>query len=86
MSPPEAAAFLAAHGFTNVDWQVETGSRCRPDGGKGSTHERPRQATPPRARLRHPGSLLDDGPVIMVVDQRDGRDRASATASGQPMP
>ena len=25
MSPPDAEAFLAAHGFTNVIWQIEGG-------------------------------------------------------------
>ena len=53
MTPPEAAAFLAANGFTNVDWQVETGSVTTPDGGKGSSSS-VHVTRPAGARLRHP--------------------------------
>ena len=58
MSPPEAAAFLADHGFADVDWQVETGTTVAPDGGKGSSTHRPRQSTPPAHGYVIPGSLL----------------------------
>ncbi len=84
MSPPEAATFLAAHGFGKVDWQVESGTAVAPDGGKGSSTT-VHQATPPAHGYVIPGSLLDDGTVIMVADQRSG-----ATGVGdcfaQPMP
>jgi hypothetical protein len=84
MSPPEAHAFLAAHGFVTVDWQVESGAAVGPDGGKGSTTT-VHQSTPPAHGYVIPGSLLDDGTVIMVADQRTG-----ATGVGdcvaQPMP
>ncbi len=84
MSPPEAAAFLAGHGFTNVDWQVETGSLLTPDGGKGSSSS-VHVATPPQHGYVIPGSLLPDGQVIMVVDQRDGA-TGVGDCFGKPMP
>src|SRR6476659_1301971 len=59
MSPPEADAFLAAHGFANVDWQVETGSATAPDGGKGSSTTA-HQSMPPAHGYVIPGSVLDD--------------------------
>src|SRR5689334_16100177 len=37
MDPPGAAAFLAARGYTRVNWQVETGTVRSADGGKGSS-------------------------------------------------
>ena len=83
MTPPEAAAFLAAHGFTNVDWQVESGLPVLPQGGKGTTTVH--QSTPPEHGYVVPGSLLDDGQVIMVVDQR-GDATGVGACFGQPMP
>ena len=71
MSPPEAHAFLADHGFSEVDWQVETGTMLAPDGGKGSSSS-VHQATPPAHGYVIPGSIQADGRVIMVADQRDG--------------
>ena len=74
MTPPEAAAFLAAHGY--ADGRLAGRDRDGPGARRrqGLELERPRDdATGPR--LRHPGSLLPDGTVIMVVDQRDRRDR-----------
>jgi hypothetical protein len=83
MSPPEAAAVLAAHGFTNVTWQVESGVSSV-GGAKGQTST-VQQSVPPEHGYVVPGSLLDDGTVIMVVDQR-----ADASAGGAcpdlPMP
>ena len=84
MSPPEADAFLADHGFAVVHWQVESGTAVAPDGGKGSSRT-VHQDTPPEHGYVVPGSLLDDGSVIMVADQR-----ADATGTGHcfghPMP
>jgi hypothetical protein len=71
MTPPEAAAFLAAKGFTNVDWQVEIGTVLAADGGKGSSSS-VHVITPPDHGYVIPGSLLPSGQVIMVVDQRVG--------------
>ena len=84
MAPPAAAAFLAAHGYTRVDWQVETGSVLTPDGGKGSSTS-VHVSTPPAHGYVIPGSLLPDGTVIMVVDQRDGATGVGA-CFGHPMP
>ena len=84
MDPPSAAAFLATHGFTRVDWQVETGTVLSPDGGKGPSSSVP-VTTPPAHGYVIPGSLLPDGTVIMVVDQRDGATGVGA-CFGKPMP
>lgn len=83
MTPPDAAAFLAAHGFTNVDWQVESGDPLLPQGGKGTSSVH--QSTPPAHGYVVPGSLLDDGSVIMIVDQRTGATGVGA-CFGRPMP
>lgn len=79
MSPPEAAAFLAERGFTDVVWQVESGTA----GTKtGSTVQ---QANPPEHGYVVPGAILSDGRLYMIVDQRTG-----ATGGGAcpdlPMP
>jgi hypothetical protein len=84
MDPPAAAAFLATHGFTRVDWQVETGTVLSADGGKGSSSS-VHVTTPPAHGYVIPGSLLPDGTVIMVVDQRDGATGVGA-CFGKPMP
>jgi hypothetical protein len=80
LTPPQAAALLAAHGFTSVTWQVESGSTAVK--GEGSSTQ---QATPPQHGYVVPGSVLEDGSVIMVVDQR-----VDATGTGAcpdlPMP
>jgi hypothetical protein len=84
MSPPEADAFLAANGFMDVDWQVESGTTVAPDGGKGSstTHH---QDAPPEHGYVIPGSLLADGSVLMVADQRVGA-TGVGDCYGSPMP
>jgi hypothetical protein len=84
MSPPEADAFLADHGFADVDWQVETGTIVAPDGGKGSSST-VHQSTPPAHGHVIPGSLLADGTVIMVADQRAGA-TGVGDCYGSPMP
>jgi hypothetical protein len=84
MSPPEAAAFLAERGFTNVDWQVETGAAVAPDGGKGITST-VHQSVAPAHGYVIPGSLLEDGQVIMVVDQRAGA-TGVGDCYGHPIP
>lgn len=86
LSPTDAARLLAAHGFTRVTWQVEAGDPTAAGGdtAKGATTTT-QQSTPPAHGYVVPGSVLDDGSVIMVVDQRVG-----ATAGGAcpdlPMP
>jgi hypothetical protein len=79
MSPPAAAAYLTAHGFTNVIWQVESGVAGEKTGASVQ------QANPPDHGYVVPGSILSDGKLYMVVDQRTG-----ATGGGAcpdlPMP
>ena len=79
MSPPAAAAYLAGRGFTNVVWQVESGVA----GQKAGTPVQ--RTTAPEHGYVVPGSILSDGKLHMVVDQRAG-----ATGSGAcldlPMP
>ena len=91
MTPPQAAAFLAAHGYTDVVWQVESGEMVRvSDGGaEGNAPKGPntsvQQSTAPEHGYVIPGSVLDDGRLHMVVDQRVG---ASGVGEcfGMPMP
>ena len=54
------------------------------DGRKGSSSS-VHVATPPAHGYVIPGSLLPDGTVIMVVDQRDGATGVGA-CYGHPMP
>ena len=84
MTPPEAAVFLAAHGFTNVDWQVEGGDPNTKTGGQAATTS-VHTTTPPEHGFVIPGSVLDDGSVIMVIDQRTGA-TGVGDCYGQPMP
>jgi len=83
MTPPEAAAFLAAHGYPDVVWQVEAGSSTV-KGGTGQTTST-QQATPPEHGYVIPGAILDDGRPIMVIDQRVGSSGVGA-CYGMPMP
>jgi len=80
MNPPQAAAYLTDHGFTNVDWQVETG--IAGDKGSGSSTQ---VATPPAHGYVVPGAFLGDGRLIMIVDQRHGATGTGA-CYGDPMP
>lgn len=79
MSPPEAEAYLAGRGYTDVIWQVETGTSGGKDGGSSQ------QATAPAHGFVVPGAILGDGRLIMVVDQRTGATGVGA-CFGQPMP
>jgi hypothetical protein len=85
MTPPEAAAALAAHGFTTVVWQIEGGdpNRKLEDGQDATTSVQ--QATPPEHGYVIPGSVLADGSVIMVIDQRVGA-TGVGDCYGHPMP
>jgi len=84
MTPREAEAFLAEHGFTNVDWQVESGAVVSADGGKG-TSTTVHQSSAPEHGYVIPGSQHADGQVIMDVDQRVGA-TGMGGCFGQPMP
>ncbi len=84
MTPPEAAAFLASHGYARVDWQVESGTVLSAEGGKGASSTVHLLSAPAHGFVI-PGSLLPDGQVIMVVDQRVGATGVGACV-GYPMP
>lgn len=84
LTPPEAAAYLAAHGFDKVIWQVESGTMIAPDGGKGTSRTES-GPTPPEHGYVVPGSLHEDGTVYMIADQRDGATGVGA-CFGAPMP
>jgi hypothetical protein len=78
MTPPQASAYLAAHGYTNVVWQVEAG-----DGSKAGRAP-VLQSTAPAHGFVVPGSMID-GRLHMVVDQRAGATGVGACA-GMAMP
>ena len=80
MSPPEAAAFLADRGFSDVVWQVETGDASSKQGSASV-----QQGSPPQHGFVVPGSILDDGVLHMIVDQRKGASGVGA-CFGMPMP
>ncbi len=73
MSPPEAAAYLTAHGFTDTIWQVERD-------GSASVQV----SVPPEHGYVVPGTIVE-GVLLMVVDQRAS---ASGVGEcfGNPMP
>jgi hypothetical protein len=79
MTPLQAAAYLNAHGFTDVVWQVESGGTGR---GQGTTAI---VTTPPAHGYVVPGAILDDGKLHMIVDQRAGAEPAG-TCHGMSMP
>ncbi len=79
MSPPQAASYLADHGFTNVVWQVETGSIPSNDGNTSQ------QAAPPEHGYVIPGAFLSDGQLIVIIDQRADATGIGA-CRGAPMP
>ncbi len=66
MTPPQAESYLAARGYTNVVWQVETGSLA--EGVDKSTD----QSSAPDHGFVVPGFFFNDGKLFMLVDQRDG--------------
>jgi hypothetical protein len=80
MTPPQAAAFLAAHGYTDVVWQVETGDASTKVGAASV-----QQAAPPEHGYVIPGAILGDGKLHMVIDQRRGASGVGA-CFGMPMP
>ena len=79
MSPPQAVTYLAAHGFTDVVWQVEGGGPGKPDGATTLV------STPPAHGYVMPGAILDDGKLHMIVDQRPGA-QSVGVCYGMPMP
>ena len=79
MSPPQAASYLAVHGFTNVIWQIESGSVS------GKTGTTTQAATPPVHGYVVPGAFLGDGQLIMIIDQRTDGNGVGACVN-EPMP
>lgn len=79
MTPPQASAYLAAHGYTNVVWQVESGGTGKTEGTTTLV------STPPAHGYVVPGAIADDGLLHMIVDQRTGATAVGA-CSGMPMP
>jgi hypothetical protein len=79
MSPPAAAAYLAGHSYTNIVWQVETGSVSARAGTSTQV------ATPPEHGFVVPGAFLGDGQLIMIVDQRTDA-TGVGPCYGAPMP
>jgi hypothetical protein len=80
MTPPQAAAFLAAHGYTDVVWQVEAGDVSTKEGASSVN-----QAAPPEHGFVIPGAVAGDGRLHMVIDQRRGATGVGA-CFGRPMP
>ncbi len=78
MTPPQAEAYLAAHGYTNVVWQIEV-----TDKGPGAADPE-LVASPPEHGFVIPGAVFD-GQLHMVIDQRPGATGVGACA-GMPMP
>ena len=61
MTPPDAAAFLASHGYTQVDWQVETGIRHLGGRRQGDELDRPRLDAPGRTGSSSPDRCCPAG-------------------------
>jgi hypothetical protein len=72
MSPPDAASYLAAHGFSSVVWEVQSGDLAQ------DTDVSTIQSTPPAHGYVVPGAVLEDGKLHVIVDQRVG-----ATGTGK---
>lgn len=72
MSPGQAAAYLAARGFTKVIWELDRDA---------STTQ---VSTPPQHGYVIPGAIVD-GTLTIVIDQRAAATGAGACA-GAPMP
>lgn len=82
MSPPEAAAYLAGHGYRDVVWQIET--TTKDPTGVASPAAPVQVSTPPEHGYVIPGSIIR-GQLHMIVDQRANATGVGA-CSGIPMP
>ena len=74
MTPPQAQAYLTAHGFTNVVWQIER------DGSASAL-----ASNPPARGYVIAGAIDDEGVLIMLVDQRASA-QPFLSCSGSPTP
>ncbi|MGZ6269246.1 MAG: hypothetical protein ACXWMU_01590 [Candidatus Limnocylindrales bacterium] len=73
MTPPQAEAYLTAHGFADTVWQVERDGLAAVQA-----------STPPEHGYVVPGSIID-GVLIMIVDQRASA-TGTGDCFGDPMP
>ena len=73
MTPPQAEAYLTAHGFADTVWQVERDGLAAVQ-----------VSTPPEHGYVVPGSIID-GVLIMIVDQRASA-TGTGDCFGDPMP
>lgn len=69
MTAPHAAAYIAAHGITKVQWQVEQDDPSADAPGHHGT-KTIFQATAPETGVVVAGAIVDDGTLDMLVDQR----------------
>lgn len=74
MTPPQAQAYLTAHGFTNVVWQIER------DGSATAF-----ASNPPARGYVIAGFIDDEGVLNMLVDQRASA-QPFPSCSGSPTP
>ena len=74
MTPPQAAAFIAAHGITLVEWQVEQDDPAADVSGRAGS-KTVLQGTAPETGIVVAGAVGDDGTLLMLVDQRRGATR-----------
>jgi len=80
LTPPQAAAFLAERGYTDVVWQIESGD---PVAGKDATTTVQQDVAPDHGFVI-PGSIID-GRLHMIVDQQVGVTGVGA-CYGAPQP
>jgi hypothetical protein len=76
MSPPEAAAYLATRGYTDVLWQVDTGT---------DTRTLTSSTVAPTHGYVVAGFIDDSGQLNMLVEQRTGA-TANGGCAGMTMP
>ena len=79
MTPPQAAAYLAAHGYSDVVWQIESGGLGKSQGTTVLS------SVAPEHGFVVPGSVVEDGKLHMVIDQRSGATGVGACVA-MPMP
>jgi hypothetical protein len=68
MTPPQAAAFIAVHGITKVQWQVEQDDPSADVPGRPGSKTL-FQGTAPETGIVVAGAIVD-GTLLMLVDQR----------------
>ncbi|MGZ6267264.1 MAG: hypothetical protein ACXWNR_01695 [Candidatus Limnocylindrales bacterium] len=79
MTPPQAAAYLAEHGYTDVVWQIESGGLGKSQGTTVLS------SVAPAHGFVVPGSMAEDGKLHVVIDQRSGASGVGACVA-MPMP